>query len=142
MEGLMIWYIALGILCFGLGLTFGFLLSVRASGSTTILIVKASSVIGLSILAKCIENYSYANLVKLDALRKSGVEPDDKAYKLEKENQEKIMNNFKEDSIKFLVNAHSGIFKEIAPYTDWRSAMRFLEKNRELAILFRKGAES
>jgi len=142
MEWNMAWYIAIGLLCFGFGLMLGFLLSVRSSASTTFTIIRTSNIIGLSIMAKCIENYSYANLVKLTALRKSGVEPDDRVYKLEKENQEKIMNNFKEESIKFLVNAHGGIFKEIAPYTDWRSAMRFLEKNRELAILFRKGAES
>jgi hypothetical protein len=101
-----------------------------------------SSIIGLSILVKCIENYSYANLVKLEALRKTGVSPDDRVYKLEKENQEKIMNNFKEDSITLMIHAHEGIFREIVPYTDWRSAMRFLEKNRELAILFKRGAES
>ena len=138
----MIWYFVVGILSLGVGWLFGFIFSARAAGGTSSTLVRVSSIIGLCILVKCIENYSYANLVKLDALRKSGVEPDDKAYRLEKENQEKIMNNFKEDSIKFLVNAHSGIFKEIAPYTDWRSAMRFLERNRDAAILFRKGAES
>jgi hypothetical protein len=138
----MVWYIVVGILCLGLGWFFGSLSSARAAGGTSITLVRASSIIGLSILAKCIENYSYANLVKLEALRKSGVEPTDRVYKLEKENQEKIMNNFKEDSILFLVNAHKGIFANIVPYADWRSAMRFLEKNRELAILFRKGAES
>lgn len=138
----MVWYIVVGILCLVLGWLFGFLFSARAAGGTSITLVRASSIIGLSILVKCIENYSYANLVKLEALRKSGVEPTDRVYKLEKENQEKIMNNFKEDSILFLINAHKGIFANITPYTDWRSAMRFLEKNRELAILFRKGAES
>ena len=138
----MIWYFVVGILSLGVGWLFGFMLSARAAGGTSSTLVRVSSIIGLSILVKCIENYSYANLVKLEALRKTGVSPDDRVYKLEKENQEKIMNNFKEDSITLMIHAHEGIFREIVPYTDWRSAMRFLEKNRELAILFKRGAES
>lgn len=138
----MIWYFVVGILSLGVGWLFGFILSARAAGGTSSTLVRVSSIIGLSILVKCIENYSYANLVKLEALRKTGVSADDRVYKLEKENQEKIMNNFKEDSITLMIHAHEGIFREIVPYTDWRSAMRFLEKNRELAILFKRGAES
>ena len=138
----MIWYFVVGILSLGVGWLFGFIFSARAAGGTSSTLVRVSSIIGLSILVKCIENYSYANLVKLEALRKTGVSADDRVYKLEKENQEKIMNNFKEDSITLMIHAHEGIFREIVPYTDWHSAMRFLEKNRELAILFKRGAES
>ena len=138
----MIWYLLVGIICLILGSIVGSLLSARAAGTTSVTIIRISNVIGLSILMKCIENYSYANLVKLDAMRKSGIEIDDRVYKIEKQNQAKIMNNFKENSIQYLVNEHKGLFKEALPYSDWRSAMRFLENNKKLAILFRKGAES
>ena len=138
----MIWYLLVGITCLILGSIVGSLLSARAAGTTSVTIIRISSVIGLSILMKCIENYSYANLVKLEAMRKSGIEIEDRVYKIEKQNQAKIMNNFKENSIQYLVNEHKGLFKEALPYSDWRSAMRFLENNKKLAILFRKGAES
>jgi hypothetical protein len=118
----MIWYFIVGFCCLGLGWLFGFVFSARAAGGTSSTLVRVSSIIGLSILVKCIENYSYANLVKLEALRKTGV--------------------FKEDSITLMIHAHEGIFREIVPYSDWRSAMRFLESNKELAILFKRGAES
>ncbi len=138
----MIWYLLVAITCLILGSIAGSLLSARAAGTTSVTIIRISSVIGLSILMKCIENYSYANLVKLEAMRKSGIEIEDRVYKIEKQNQAKIMNNFKENSIQYLVNEHKGLFKEALPYSDWRSAMRFLENNKKLAILFRKGAES
>ena len=111
----MIWYFVVGILSLGVGWLFGFVVSARAAGGTSSTLVRVSSIIGLSILVKCIENYSYANLVKLEALRKTGVSADDRVYKLEKENQEKIMNNFKEDSITFMIHAHEGIFRQIVP---------------------------
>ena len=138
----MFWYFLTAITCLALGCLIGFLVSIRNTAGTSVAIVRMANIVGLSILVKCIEEFSYANTVKLSALRDRGLTRDDEAYRAEKQIDQKIMLNFKDGAVKHLTLAHSGIFRKVMPYTDWRSAMRFLESNKQLAILFRTGAEN
>ncbi len=135
----MTWTIIAAIGSFALGyLTCSIFYFVRSS-QTSLVILKMSQIIYLSILMKCIEDWYFSHTTKLDALRKSGVSYQDQAYIKIKKDHDNSLAAFKDRSIKFLIESHPGLFKEAIDFDDWRGAMRFLEKNKEMAILFNKG---
>ena len=90
-------------------------------------------------LMRCIEDLYFSHTTKLESLRKSGVEYGDEIYVQTKKDHEERLSEFKGRSINFMIDAHPGLFKEAIEFKDWRGAMKFLEKNKKLAILFTKG---
>ena len=109
------------------------------SGKTSILVLKAAQIIYLTMLMRCIEDLYFSHTTKLESLRKSGVEYGDEMYVQTKKDHEERLSEFKGRSINFMIDAHPGLFKEAIEFKDWRGAMKFLEKNKKLAILFTKG---
>lgn len=109
------------------------------SGKTSILVLKAAQVIYLTMLMRCIEDLYYSHTTKLESLRKSGVKYGDEMYIQTKKDHEERLSEFKRRSINFMIDAHPGLFKEAIEFKDWREAMKFLEKNKRMAILFTKG---
>ena len=137
----MFWYFIVG--CIGLvwGYAMGYVVRIKSTTDIGQQIINVSNIIGLSIILKCIEEYSYANRTKIKALMMEGTTRDDEKYRLLKRNQQKIMDNFKINSINSLIRLHSGVYNKVLPYHDWQSAMVFLKENKELVFLFRKGVE-
>ena len=109
------------------------------SGKTAIVVLKVAQIIYLTMLMRCIEDWYYSHTIKLESLRKSGVEYGDEMYVQTKKDHEEKLSEFKRRSINFMIDAHPGLFKEAIEFKDWRGAMKFLEKNKKLAILFTKG---
>ena len=46
------------------------------------------------------------------------------------------LERYKRKSISQIVDAHGSFFKEVVEFTDWKSAMVFLEANRDSVINF------
>ena len=101
-----------------------------------VLMIKLSHVICLTILSKCIEAYSYATYTKLATLAKTGVLPNDKIYKDVKAKDEKELDIFKKTIIASIIAAHPKTFSSLVTFSDWNSAMNYLQQNRRLASLF------
>ena len=135
----MTWTIVAAVASFALGyLTCSIFYFVRSS-QTSLMILKMSQIIYLTILMKCIEDWYYSHTLKLESLRKNGMNYRDELYVETKKDHDNNLQAFKDRSIKFLIDAHPGLFKEAIGFSDWRGAMKFLEKNKEMAILFNKG---
>ena len=109
------------------------------SGKTAIVVLKVAQIIYLTMLMRCIEDWYYSHTIKLESLRKNGMKYDDEIYVQTKRDHEERLSEFKRRSINFMIDAHPGLFKEAIEFKDWREAMKFLEKNKQMAILFTKG---
>ncbi len=129
-------YYALHLLTFIFGYvtcrTFYFVKSARIS----VILLKVMHVVSLSILIKCIEEYSYSGTEKLKALSNCGILPDDDVYKkVENENKDNVT-LFKERSIATIISLHPEYFRNIIEFEDWNTAMLFLQKNKEIGKAF------
>ena len=112
--------------------TFYFFVSAR----TSVLMIKLAHVISLTILSKCIEAYSYATYTKLRALSKTGMPPGSDLYEKVKQKDQEEVNQFKETTILAIISAHPERFRSIISFTDWKSAMNYLQENRQVANIF------
>lgn len=112
--------------------TFYFFNGARAS----ILMIKLAHIISLTILSQCIEAYSYATYTKLRALSKTGVIPGSDLYEKIREKGRDETAQFKEASILTIIAAHPKRFRPLISFNDWKSAMNYLQENRQVAALF------
>jgi len=131
-------HITLNILIFVFGYftcrTFYFFRSVRRS----IVILKLSQVVSLSIFLKCIEEYSNASAHKLIALNKCGILSSDPVYQKVSSEADAHIEEFKARSVSALKSLHSGFFETTVEFNDWSSAMAFLKNNRKVMETFFK----
>ena len=112
--------------------TFYFIKSARVS----IILLKIMHVVSLSILIKCIEEYSHAGAQKLKTLTNCGILPSDEVYKkIEIENENNIT-LFKERSIATILSLHPDYFRNVIEFEDWNTAMVFLQRNKEIGKAF------
>jgi len=93
-------------------------------------------VISLSILVKCIEEYSYAESQKLIALLKCGITEEDQVYKKLVNEHEQTLELFKKRSIAIILALHPDYFKPTIEFDDWDTAMRYLSDNKKIAQTF------
>jgi hypothetical protein len=135
----MFWTIIAAVASFVLGCLACRIFYFIRSGKTAIVVLKVAQIIYLTMLMRCIEDWYYSHTIKLESLRKSGVEYGDEMYVQTKKDHEERLSEFKRRSINFMIDAHPGLFKEAIEFKDWREAMKFLEKNKQMAILFTKG---
>ena len=99
-------------------------------------LLKVLHVISLSMLIKCIEEYSYAGTQKLTTLLKCGVCSDDEIYKKTARLHEEEVELFKNRSIATIIAMHPDYFKPVIEFEDWRTAMVFLNSNKKIAQTF------
>jgi hypothetical protein len=114
--------------------TFYFFKSIRRS----IALLKLSQIVSLSILLKCIEEYSGAATHKLLALNNCGIIDSDPVYIKVTNESETIIEDFKIRSIESIKAMHTGFFEPTVSFEDWNSAMHFLNENREVVNKFFK----
>jgi|TARA_R110002020_G_scaffold296864_1_gene512596 hypothetical protein len=101
---------------------------------TGILLVKSAQVISLAILAKSLENFAFSRTYKVLTLKENNAsEQNIKAYTI---NIDLAIDSYKEKAIKHIVDQHSKFYKEILDFDDWKSGMKYLEQNREVANAF------
>tara|TARA_Y100000592_G_scaffold96071_1_gene163818 strand:+ start:698 stop:1003 length:306 start_codon:yes stop_codon:yes gene_type:complete len=97
-----------------------------------------SQVISLSILLKCVEEYSAAVTHKLLALNNCGIIDSDPVYKKISKESDTIIEDFKIRSIESIKAIHMGFFEPVVSFDDWDSAMIFLTNNHQAVNKFFK----
>lgn len=106
------------------------------SGRISVTLLKIMHVVSIAILIKCIEEYSYAGTEKLKALSSCGVLPSDEVYKKIEIENEKTIELFKERSIATIIAFHPEYFRNIIEFEDWTTAMKFLQRNKDIGRAF------
>ena len=132
MDKYQIFFIVFSILSFGLGyLTCRanyFLTSVKLS----IVLVKLAQVISLTLLATGSENYFASRTYRIQSMRKAEI-PEKQIKEFDKVfTNEYIL--YKEEAIKQIVQSHKGLFEQLVTFSDWRTAMAFLQKHKNTAF--------
>lgn len=112
--------------------TFYFFKTTRIS----IRLLKVAHVVCLAILTKCIEEYSYAESQKLLALLKCGITKDDELYKSVTLQHEREIELLKKRSIQTILALHPEYFRTVADFSDWDTAMQYLNANKKIAQTF------
>jgi hypothetical protein len=97
-----------------------------------------SYVFYLTIINKGLEYLYHAQTNRLDAMRKNGKSYGDKEYESLKEDNNKAIDTYKENSIIYLLQTHPDLFKQMLEFDDWRGSQRFLNNNKFAAIMFSK----
>ena len=117
-----VWWLYLLVFAFGYFTcrTFYFLKEVRLG----LVMLKLSHFLSLYTIVKGVENLEYTKSMRLDELRRKGES---------ERNMDAYRNNFdieiklyKDKSIREIINIHPKFYRDLVKYTDWDSAMRFL----------------
>ena len=115
--------------------TFYFLNSARKS----IRILQLTQVISLFIITKALENFHYARDYRISILKENGEsEHNIEAFNIQFEEE---VGFYKRRTISSIVDSHGTFFKEAVDFTDWPTAMLFLETNRSTVMKFLLGEE-
>tara|TARA_R100000152_G_C6616047_1_gene68295 strand:+ start:286 stop:519 length:234 start_codon:yes stop_codon:yes gene_type:complete len=61
-------------------------------------------------------------------------ETSERNLKIYEENLNQEIEVFKKKSISLLLEVHPDFFKDIIPYTDWKSGMKYLESNKNVIV--------
>tara|TARA_R110002020_G_scaffold29495_4_gene93014 strand:- start:40 stop:444 length:405 start_codon:yes stop_codon:yes gene_type:complete len=110
--------------------TFYFLNSTRKS----LRLLQLSRVVGLFVVVRALENFHYSRDYRLHIMRQSGASDQNvKAFTLQSDSETRL---FKTRAVSQIIDCHGGFFKEGLEFTDWKSAMEYLETHRESVMEF------
>ena len=110
--------------------TFYFISSTRKS----ILLLQATQVVALFIIVRALESFSYAKQYRVDTMEKNNAsEQNIEAFKLRHNDEVAV---FRNKSITKIIETHGPFFNQTVEFNDWKTAMAFLEKNKESVISF------
>ena len=116
-------------LVFVLGYTtcklFYFMLGTRKS----IQIVRLSQLVGLSIVARSLENFSHSKYYALCVMKENG-ESEHNLDAFKYLHMEEL-DRYKQKVIEEMINVHGKIFDQVLDFDDWGSAMKYLETNKQ-----------
>ena len=102
----------------------------------SIALLRTTQVISLFMMARALEHFHYAKDYRLFTMEKNNASAQNlRAFRLQSEDEIVF---FKTRSIKHIIDAHGSLFEQIVDFNDWKSAMVFLEGNRELVEEFIK----
>ncbi len=124
-------------LVFVLGYTtcklFYFLIGTRKS----IQIVRLSQLVGLSIIARSLENFSHSKYYAMCTMKENG-ESDHNIDAFKYLHNEEL-DRYKRKSVEEIVSVHGKIFDQVLDFDDWDSAMKYLETNKKefIDIMYR-----
>ena len=93
---------------------------------TSMRIVKVSQLIGLSVLARSMENFHYAQTYQVEQMRNSGETTHNIKACCHRFNEE--LSYYKKKAIGELIYSHSDFFKQLVEFGDWESAMLYLNE--------------
>ena len=122
------------ILCFLFGFisckTFYFLNASRKS----IRILQLTQVTALFIITRALEKFHYAREYHIAILKENGEsEQNVNAFNIQFEEEVEF---YKRKSISSIIDTHGSFFKEAVDFTNWETAMFFLEANRTTVAEF------
>jgi|TARA_B100001123_G_C15074917_1_gene933188 hypothetical protein len=110
--------------------TFYFVKASRLS----ITLIRVSQIVALGMLAKSMEHFQYSKTYRLNAMALNG-ETEHNMQAFEYQINEDVK-HFKDKAILKMVECHKGFFSELVEFTDWTSAMKFLDEHKTAAIAF------
>jgi hypothetical protein len=101
---------------------------------TSFHLIRASQLISVALLVKSMEDFYYAKIYRMEKMVESG-ESDHNitafSYRMEEE-----VDHFKKKSVQGLVDLHPQFFHQLLEFEDWKSAMHFLEANKDVVAGF------
>jgi len=130
MEHPWFFYILFFIFGYSTCQTFYFLRSVRKS----LELLRVSQVISLFIIARSLEDFTYAKNYCILRMKESE-ETKDKIVAFE-ERHEKEIELLKRKSVERIIDIHGSYFSEVVDYDNWEGAMKFLNSNRKTVFEF------
>jgi|TARA_R110002074_G_scaffold171039_1_gene333383 hypothetical protein len=114
---------------------FYFIRAARASFQ----LLRASQLISVALLVKSMEDFYYAKIYRMEKMVEAG-ESDHNitafSYRIEEE-----VDYFKKKSVQGLVDLHPQFFHQLLEFKDWKSAMNFLEANKDVVASFLSRSE-
>ena len=122
------WWLYLLVFIFGYltHKTFYFLRSIKVS----IGLIRVSQLISLAVLAKSMENFYYSHTVRLHTMRENNANEKDLRDLKRTFNAE--IADYKEKSIREIIEQHPKFYDPIVDFDNWKSAMKYLEDNKLL----------
>ena len=104
---------------------FYFMIGTRKS----IQIVRLAQLVGLSIIARSLENFSHSKYYAMCVMKEGG-ESDHNIDAFKYLHTEEL-DRYKRRSIEEMINVHGKIFNQVVDFNDWKSAMKYLETNKQ-----------
>ena len=112
--------------------TFYFLSASRKSLS----LLRVTQAVSLFIIVRALEHFHYAKEYRLSIMKEDDAsEQNIRAFLYRFDDEVKY---YRTKSIRQIIEAHGTFFNQVVDFTDWKSAMVFLEANRELVEEFIK----
>ena len=104
---------------------FYFIIGTRKS----IQVVRLAQLVALSIIARSLENFSHSKYYAMCVMKESG-ESDHNIDAFKYLHTEEL-DRYKRKSIEEIINVHGKIFNQVVDFNDWKSAMKYLETNKQ-----------
>jgi hypothetical protein len=102
------------------------------SARLSIQLIQMSNLVSLFLLTRALENFEHSRVLCLKDLREKDIS--ERNLKIYEENLDLEIELFKKRSISLLLEVHPDFFQGVVPYTDWSSAMNYLESNRNVIM--------
>lgn len=110
--------------------TFYFMSAVRKSAA----LLRVTQAVALFTIVRGLEHFHYAKEFRLATMKANDASQQNiRAFLYQFEDE---MNLYKTRSVHNVIDAHGSFFKELVEFTDWKSAMTFLEGNKDLVETF------
>ena len=132
MEAYLEWLLYLLVFIFGYITckTFYFFGATR----TSVNLIRITQLISLLIFSKSLEHFAYAKNTRLHVM-KQNAESEHNINAFVKMFDQEVA-DFKYKGIKAIVNYHSSHFQELLEFDDWKTAMKYLDDNKEIVFKF------
>ena len=98
----------------------------------SIQLLHISNLVSLFLLTRALEKFEYAKTLYLKDLKER--DTSERNIEIYKNNLNIEIETFKKQSIASLLELHPQFFKEVVPYHDWDSAMKYLESNKNVIL--------
>jgi hypothetical protein len=134
------WALLIITLAFISGFLFCKVLDFFGASSVAVTIIKTANLSALYLLVQNFEKIIYYNNLTLNDYIKR--ETNERNIEVFKRNLDQEVGVFKKRCISALLKARPGIFRNVAPYDDWPSAMLYLNSNRDFVLELFKGNQN
>lgn len=132
------WWLYLLVFVFGYltHKTFYFFRSLKIS----IGLIRVSQLVSLAVLSRSMENFYYSHTARLRHMKENN-ESEKNIRDTRRSFNVEIM-DFKEKAVKEILDLHPKFYNSLVDFDDWRTAMLYLEKNRDFLLkLLKQGKD-
>ena len=95
-------------------------------------LIRVSQLVSLAVLARSMENFYYSHTARLRYMRESNENERDIKDVRRSFNAE--IGEYKERAIREMLDLHPAFYNPIVDFEDWKSAMKYLEENKEYVL--------